>query len=65
MSAAGKVRCKAKPHEFLSIDEAAELLRVNRKTLYDAVKRGELPGIVKVGRLLRVRRSALTENSQE
>ena len=33
MSAAGKVRGKAKPHEFLSIDEAAELLRVNRKTL--------------------------------
>ena len=45
--------------EFLSIDEAAELLRVNRHTLYEAVRRGEVPGIVKIGRILRVRRSAL------
>jgi len=45
--------------EFLSIDEAADLLRVNRNTLYEAAKRGELPGIVKIGRILRIRRSAL------
>lgn len=47
--------------EFLSIDEAAVLLRINRHTLYEAVKRGEVPGIVKIGRILRIRRSALLE----
>lgn len=47
------------PHEFLSIDEAASLLRVGRAALYAAVQRNELPGVVKIGKHLRVRRSAL------
>ena len=56
---------RLQPHDFLSIDEAAALLRVNRKTLYEAAQRNELPGVVKIGRILRVRRSALMETVNE
>ena len=38
---------------------AARLLRVNRKTLYDAVRAGEVPGVVRVGRSIRIGRDAL------
>jgi excisionase family DNA binding protein len=43
----------------LTVDEAARLLRVNRKTLYDAVRAGEVPGVVRVGRSIRIGREAL------
>lgn len=64
MGAANKMPSRAAP-QFLSIDEAAALLRVNRNTLYEAAKRGELPGVVKIGRILRVRRSALLDSDNE
>jgi len=44
--------------EIMTADEVAELCRVNRKTVYDAYKNGQLPGI-KIGRLLRFRRSSV------
>lgn len=47
--------------EFLSVDEAAALLRVNRNSLYQAVERREVPGVVRIGRTIRIRRSALNE----
>jgi excisionase family DNA binding protein len=47
--------------EFLSVDEAAALLRVDRKSLYSAVDRREVPGVVRIGRVIRIRRSALLE----
>ena len=43
----------------LTVDEAAAFLRLNRKTLYDAVRAGELPGVVRVGRSIRIGRDAL------
>jgi excisionase family DNA binding protein len=43
----------------LTVDEAARLLRVNRKTLYEAVRAGEVPGVVRVGRSIRIGRDAL------
>jgi len=52
----------SKAAEFLSVDEAAELLRVNRNSLYAAIKRGEVPGVVTIGRVIRIRRSALLSN---
>ena len=64
MIESGKSR-RGAAHDFLSIDEAAALLRVNRNTLYEAAKRNELPGVVKIGRILRVRRSALFETGNE
>lgn len=48
-------------HTLLTIDEAARLLRVNRKTLYDAVKVNHVPGVVRVGRTIRISRDALLQ----
>lgn len=44
---------------ILKADEVAGLLRINRKTLYEAVQRGDIPGAFRVGRCLRFRRDAV------
>lgn len=44
---------------ILKADEVAALLRINRKTLYEAVQRGEVPGAFRIGRSLRFRRDAV------
>ncbi|MCP3060952.1 helix-turn-helix domain-containing protein [Myxococcus sp. K38C18041901] len=49
--------------DFLTVDEAANLLRVNRKTLYEAIRLGSVPGVVRIGKALRVRRDALVGSS--
>ena len=49
--------------EFLTVDEAAALLRVNRKTLYESIRLGQVPGVLRVGKALRIRRAALLESS--
>ncbi|WP_071902526.1 helix-turn-helix domain-containing protein [Cystobacter ferrugineus] len=51
--------CDSNAPEFLTVDEAANLLRVNRKTLYESIRRGEVPGTIHVGRSVRLRRSVL------
>ena len=43
----------------LSIDEAAEFMRVNRKTLYDVVARGEGPPVRKIGRRIVIMRDVM------
>ncbi|RKG79235.1 DNA-binding protein [Corallococcus sp. CA049B] len=50
------------PPEFLTVDEAADLLRVNRKTLYESIRLGQLPGVVRVGKSLRIRRASLVDS---
>ena len=45
--------------QFLKADEVAKLLRVNRKTVYEAASRDEIPGLVRVGRVIRFRRDAI------
>ena len=45
--------------EFLKTAEVAELLRIDRKTIYEAVRRDEIPGAIRVGRVLRFRRDAV------
>lgn len=45
----------------LTVDEAAALLRVNRKTLYAAIDQGNVPGILRLGRTIRIARDALLE----
>lgn len=42
--------------EFISVTEAAAYLRVNRKTVYAAVRRGEFPGAQKVLGAIRIHR---------
>ncbi|ADO73926.1 helix-turn-helix domain-containing protein [Stigmatella aurantiaca] len=49
--------------EFLTVDEAAALLRVNRKTLYESIRLEQVPGGVRIGKSLRIRRAALLESS--
>ena len=44
---------------FLTIEEAAELLRVSPRSAYTLARRGELAGAVKVGNQWRVDRDAL------
>jgi excisionase family DNA binding protein len=50
---------EAPTEPFLSVDKAAALLGVNRKTVYDAVKARRMPGVVRLGRVIRIRRDAL------
>jgi len=54
---------RAELPEFLTVDEAAGLLRVNRKTLYESIRLGQVPGVVRIGKALRIRRAALVESS--
>jgi excisionase family DNA binding protein len=46
------------PHT-LTVDEAADVLRVNRKTVYELVAAGELPGVRCFGRTIRIHRETL------
>lgn len=43
----------------LTVDEAADLLRVDRKTLYSAISEGSVPGVLRLGRTIRIARDAL------
>ncbi len=47
--------------EILTAEEAATFLRLNPKSVYEAVKRGEIPGVRRIGRSLRFSRRALVE----
>ena len=44
---------------ILTVDELAALLRINRKTCYEAISRREIPGAQKIGRTIRVSRDAV------
>lgn len=45
--------------EVLTVEEVADLLRVDRKTAYAAIAEGSVPGVRRVGRCIRVSRDAL------
>lgn len=45
----------------MTADELGELLRLTRSAVYTMVARGELPGVLKIGRRLRFRREAVLE----
>ena len=55
-----KVESDALP-QVMTVDELARLLRVNRKTAYDALARGEIPGARRIGRTYRISRDAVLE----
>lgn len=62
--AAGRTMKSRKPQpahdpEVLTVDEAAALLRVNRKTLYEAIRSGAIPGVRRIGRAIRVHRETM------
>lgn len=45
----------------LTVEEVARFLRVERKTVYETIARGELPGVRRFGRIIRISTSALLE----
>jgi excisionase family DNA binding protein len=45
--------------EVLTVEELAALLRLNRKTVYDALKRGEIPGARLVAGRYRIHRDTV------
>ena len=46
-------------HELLRVDEVAALLRTTPKAIYAMVERHSLPGVVRIGRRVLVRREVL------
>lgn len=46
---------------LLTVDEVAELLRTSRPAIYAMSERGQLPGVIRVGRRLLFRRDALID----
>ena len=44
---------------LLTAEEAADLLRTTRRALYAAVERGQVPGVVRLGRRVLIRRDEL------
>ena len=52
---------RSKLPDILTVDEAANLLRVNRKTLYEIIRLSQPRWAVRFGRSIRVSRSALLE----
>lgn len=47
--------------EVLTVDEAAAILRVHPKTLYEAIRLGSVPGVLRLGRAIRISRVALDQ----
>jgi excisionase family DNA binding protein len=46
---------------LLTPDEVAASLRTSRKAIYAMIERGQLPGIVRIGRRVLVRQDALLD----
>ena len=44
---------------IMTVDSVARMLRVNRKTLYEMVRTKAIPGVVRLGRVIRFSRDAL------
>jgi excisionase family DNA binding protein len=43
----------------LTVPEVAQLLHVERKTIYDAIRRNQLPGVIRLGRAIRIHTATL------
>ena len=44
---------------FITVKELAQLLRINRTTVYELAQRGEIPGKINIGRSLRFNRDTV------
>ena len=44
---------------LLTVDEVADLLRISRDAAYQRIARGQLPGVCRLGKSVRVRRDVL------
>lgn len=50
------------PPDLLTVDETATFLRTSSKAVYALVERGQLPGVVRLGRRILVRRDDLRKH---
>lgn len=46
-------------HRYLTVPEAAKMLRINRGRAYAMANDGTLPGVIRIGRSIRVDREKL------
>jgi excisionase family DNA binding protein len=46
-------------HDVLTADELAVMLRLDRKTVYAAIKAGDIPGVRTFGRAIRISRATV------
>ena len=44
---------------ILTVEEVADLMRIDRKTAYAAIACGEVPGVRRIGRCIRISRDVL------
>jgi len=59
MSSKEAMRRAAQRRMTLTVNETAERLGIGRNQAYEAIKRGEIPGVIKIGRRLLVSEAAL------
>jgi excisionase family DNA binding protein len=43
------------------VEELASILRLGRRAMYEAIQRGEIPGVFRLGRSIRISRHAIDE----
>ncbi len=43
----------------MKVDELAELIACGRRQTYEAIARGDVPGVIRIGRSIRVSRAAV------
>jgi excisionase family DNA binding protein len=47
------------PPEVLTVDELADLMRMDRKSIYAAIQRKEIPGVRRLGKAIRIHRETV------
>ncbi len=65
MDGTHKEETPAKNARFLTVPETARLLRINRGKAYQMANGGTLPGMIRLGRTIRVDRERLIAGLQE
>ena len=45
----------------ITVQELADLLRIGHRAAYEAVSRGEIPGVIRFGRSIRISRQAIDQ----
>ena len=60
-SSGSDARMLADGPRVITVDELATLLRLERKTVYAAIQRGEIPGVQRISRSIRISRSTVED----
>jgi excisionase family DNA binding protein len=59
MNDTGKEEVSMEEERYLTVPEVARLLRINRGRAYEMANDGTLPGVIRLGRTIRVDRNRL------